>query len=80
MAHEKLKAAALFVSILAFVGGVCWVLVHVSLARAHPHLVQPVAGLIVQSAVAGFAVFRVEDRKSESSPVWNEEHELDVGK
>jgi hypothetical protein len=80
MAHEKLKAAALFVSILAVVGGVCCVLVHVSLTRAHPPLVQPVVGLIVQSAVAGFTVFRVEDRKSESAPVWNEERELDVGK
>ena len=69
MTHEKLKAAALFLSILAVVGGVCWVLVHVSLARAHPQLVQPVARLIVQCEVAGFAVFRVEDRKSESAPV-----------
>ncbi len=80
MTHEKLKAAALFISILTVFGGLCWVLVQVSLARAHPQIVQPVARLIIQSAAAGFAVFFMEDKKSQSAPVWNEEPEPDVGK
>lgn len=55
LAREKLKAAALFVAILAVVGCVCWVVMTVSLAHVHPHVTQPEANLMVHSVCSALA-------------------------
>ena len=57
MAHEKLKAAALFLAVLAVVGCVCWVVMTVSLGHLHPHVTQPAVSLIVHSVCTAFVGF-----------------------
>jgi hypothetical protein len=67
MAHEKLKAAALFLVILAIVGGVCWLVMTVSLARAHSHVGQLKASLMTQSAAVCFRTIGGEEGGSGSA-------------
>lgn len=56
MAHQKIRAAALFVAILSIVLGISWVIVTAKLAQANAQQPQPTPKIATQADIRDAAI------------------------
>jgi hypothetical protein len=71
MAHKKIRAAAVFIAILAVVGGISWAIVTAKLAQANEQQPQPTPKLATQEDIRDEAIAYIKANHTDADRFLN---------